>query len=89
MATHTTTVVEYTLHVDCTHSKFTPSIDATNSGVLIVDPPATGGVPAPVVMHDPGPAPPTIVASAANQTLTRAAASDTFSFHFAGVGHIR
>ena len=41
-----------------------------------------------VVTHDPGPAATsTIVASAPNQILTGNAASDTFAFNFAGVGH--
>jgi hypothetical protein len=40
------------------------------------------------VAQDPGPAPgQTIVASAPNQTLTGAAASDNFVFNFANIGH--
>jgi len=74
--------------------------DDHSGGVNIIDPPGTsqnvGGVvahdPGPIVnsmvMHDPGPAAgSTIVASAPNLTLTGLAASDTFVFNFAGVGH--
>jgi hypothetical protein len=84
-ATHTTPL-NITLLGDYTHSTFTPSIDSTNSGVNIVDPPAPAG-PGPVIMNDPGPAASqTVVASSPNQTLTGTGSSDNFVFNFAGVG---
>ena len=63
-----------------------------NGGTELFDPPATGGTPSmavvPVAMANPAPAPTsTIVASAPNQTLSGLAASDTFVFNFAAVGH--
>jgi len=75
--------------------------DDTHGGVNIVDPPAGQSVGSvvmndpgpsvlsPVIMQDPGPAAPgnTVVATAANQTLSGLAASDNFVFNFAGVGH--
>jgi hypothetical protein len=58
------------------------------SGTIVYDPPATSQSVGPVVAHDPGPAASsTIVASAPNQTLSGVAASDTYVFNFAGVGH--
>ena len=66
------------------------TIENDGSGnTLIVDPPVSAGpAVSGVVMHDPGPAASsTIVASAPNQTLSGVAASDTFVFNFAGVGH--
>lgn len=74
-ATHAT--LNITLLGDYTNSTFTPSSDSTNSGVLIVDPPATQTAGATQ----------TIVASAPNQTLTGTAASDNFVFNFAAVGN--
>jgi hypothetical protein len=61
-----------------------------HGGILIHDPPAdtSGQVLGSVVMDDPAPAATsTIVASAPNQVLTGTAASDTFVFNFANVGH--
>lgn len=69
------------------------------SGTIVYDPPSASQSVGPVVMHDPGQgvtpvtmqdpgaAPSTIVATAANQTLSGFAASDNFVFNFAGVGH--
>ena len=60
---------------------------AGTSGTLVFDPPATNTSVGGVTAHDPAlPAAGTIVASAANQTLTGAAISDTFVFNFAAVG---
>jgi hypothetical protein len=55
------------------------------SSVVVNDPgPAVNSV----IMHDPGPtASSAIVANVPNQTLIGFAASDTFVFNFAGVGH--
>jgi hypothetical protein len=75
--------------------------DDTHGGVNIVDPPAGQSVGpvvmndpgpsvlSPMIMQDPGPAAPgnTVVATAANQTLSGFAPSDNFVFNFAGVGH--
>ena len=87
-ATHTVannTALNITLEGDYTHSTFTHSVDASNSGVLIVDPPAAG--PGPMIMNDPGPgASDTILASAPNQALTGYGASNTFVFNFANIG---
>jgi hypothetical protein len=61
-----------------------------HGGILIHDPPDdAGGQPASnAVTQDPGVAPSqTIVATAPNQTLTGAAASDNFVFNFASVSH--
>jgi len=56
-----------------------------NGHALIVDPPVPSGT---ATVQNPGPAASsTIVASAPNQTLTGYAASDTFAFNFASVGH--
>jgi hypothetical protein len=66
------------------------TVENDGSGhTLIVDPPAsTSPAVSGVVMNDPGPvASSTIVATAANQTLTGLAPSDNFVFNFAGVGH--
>ncbi len=56
-----------------------------SSSVVVNDPgPAVNSV----IMHDPGPqTSSTIVASVPNQTLSGFAASDTFVFNFATVGH--
>jgi hypothetical protein len=88
-ATHTgATAVTITLLGDYTNSTFTHSVDASGSGVTIVDPPASGGQLAGVIMNDPGPAASqTIVASAPNQTLTGTGASNNFVFNFANIGH--
>jgi hypothetical protein len=70
-----------------TTANFTVQSDG-NGGTRITDLPASGESIGPVVVNDPGPvASSTIVASAPNQTLTGFAASDTFVFDFAGVGH--
>ena len=61
-----------------------------HGGILIHDPPAdtSGQALGSVVMHDAGPAATgTIVAGGPNQILTGHAASDSFAFNFAGVGH--
>jgi hypothetical protein len=71
---------------DLSGSAWTVS-DDHNGGANIVDPPASGQAVGGVVMHDPGPAPSTIIASAPNQTLTGSGASDNFVFNFNGVGH--
>jgi hypothetical protein len=95
-----TTVVDSINFVgNYTTANFTVQSDG-NGGTLITDPPAegqaVGGVVAQdpgltvnsVIMHDPGPAASSsIVASAPNQTLSGLAASDTFVFNFANVGH--
>jgi len=66
------------------------AIENDGSGnTLIVDPPGSAGpVVSGVIVHDPAtPASNTIVASAPNQTLSGLAASDTFVFNFAAIGH--
>jgi hypothetical protein len=82
------TTVHLTVGANSTHWSG-PTSDG-NGGILIHDPPGSGSDQAPggVVMQDPGPAASnTIVASAPNQMLTGNAASDTFAFNFANVGH--
>jgi hypothetical protein len=60
----------------------------SNGGTLVTDPPTSSPAVHSVVMQDPGPlASSTIVASAPDQTLSGIAASDTFVFNFANVGH--
>jgi len=60
----------------------------SNGGTLVTDPPTSSPAVHSVIMQDPGPAASsTIVASAPNQTLSGIAASDTFVFNFADVGH--
>jgi len=66
------------------------AIENDGSGnTLIVDPPGSAGpVVSGVIVHDTAtPASNTIVASAPNQTLSGLAASDTFVFNFAAIGH--
>jgi hypothetical protein len=63
-----------------------------HGGANVVDPPGGANGLGPMVMHDPGPAVAntsvnTVVASAANQTLTGTGASDTFVFNFQALGH--
>jgi hypothetical protein len=83
----TNATVTLKLTGDLSGSSWTVTGDG-NGGADIVDPPATSQSVGPVVAHDPGPATSnTIVASAANQTLSGVAASEIFVFNFAGVGH--
>jgi hypothetical protein len=76
-ATHTVgngTAATITLQGNYTESSFTFTQDSSNTGILIVDPPA---IPANST---------TIVATATNQTLTGTGASDNFVFNFAAIG---
>jgi len=74
-------------------ANFTIENDGTGQ-TLIVDPPVASGSSngsiqsgGGIVMHDPGQATTgSVVASAANQTLTGSASHDNFVFNFAGVG---
>jgi hypothetical protein len=72
----------FTLAGNLSHSTWTVTDDG-NGGANIVDPP---GISIPVAATNPA-ASSTIVASGPNQILTGNAASDTFAFNFAGVGH--
>jgi hypothetical protein len=76
------------LHVGANSGNWGSPVTDGDGGILIVGSPASASqAVAGMIMNDPGPAASMIVASAPNQTLAGSAASDTFVFNFAGVGH--